>query len=78
MKSPEKVYELIEEMAANSREWASERQSTKKTAGIYTIDVFTALAVQMEALNKNLRGLQLQKSTVATAICDSFGGGHSN
>ncbi|KAG9458285.1 hypothetical protein H6P81_002793 [Aristolochia fimbriata] len=50
-KTPEEVYELIEEMADNMYSYPMER-SVKKPAGIYKLDSSTATQAQLEALQR--------------------------
>ncbi|XP_031260575.1 uncharacterized protein LOC116118743 [Pistacia vera] len=56
-KTPEQAYELLEEMASNSYQWLIERLPVRRTSGVHNIDVITALAAQLQALNKKIDGL---------------------
>lgn len=73
-KTPEEAYELLEEMASNSYQWPVERQQLRRAAGVHEVDAITALAAQMEMLNKKIDRMQAH-SPIA---CDFCGGNHPN
>ncbi|XP_031272256.1 uncharacterized protein LOC116130674 [Pistacia vera] len=75
-KTPEQAYELLEEMASNSYQWPIERLPVRRTSGVHNIDAITALAAQMQALNKKIDGLQMQKPTIVASMCDFCGEDH--
>ncbi|KAG9444943.1 hypothetical protein H6P81_016283 [Aristolochia fimbriata] len=76
-KTPEEVYELIEEMIANMYSYPMER-SVKKPAGIYKLDSSTATQAQLEALQRQFANFQQQSSPVVASICGTCVGGHAN
>ena len=57
--------ELFEKMAMNSYQWYSSR-----------IDTVTALAMQIENLNKRIDGLMVTKQQMLISHCDLYGGNH--
>src|SRR5262249_24383784 len=58
-KTPEAAYELIDEMATNSYQWQVDRAATKKQVGVRNVDAVTALAAQIELLNKKMDGMSV-------------------
>ncbi|XP_073158941.1 uncharacterized protein [Henckelia pumila] len=54
-KSPEDGYELIEKMTSSSYHPPSERNATKRSAGMHQIDAFTSVAAQLEVKAVELR-----------------------
>src|SRR5262249_30939398 len=58
-KTLEAAYELIDEMATNSYQWQVDRAATKKQAGVHNVDAITALAAQIELLNKKIDGMSV-------------------
>ena len=52
---------LFKEMAMNSYQWYSSKVKPNKTAYVYDVDTVTALAVQVENLNKKIDGLMVTK-----------------
>ncbi|XP_031277994.1 uncharacterized protein LOC116136420 [Pistacia vera] len=46
--------------------------------GVHNIDDITALAAQMQALNKKIDGLQIQKLVIVASMCDFCGEDHPN
>src|SRR5262249_26685393 len=68
-KTPEAAYELIDEMATNSYQWQVDRAATKKQAGVHNVDAVTALAAQIELLNKKIDGM----SVGIIMMCDLCG-----
>ncbi|XP_062117695.1 uncharacterized protein LOC133831427 [Humulus lupulus] len=77
-KSANEAYDLLEEMAINNQQWPSERDNSKKVAGLHEIDAISKLTAQVEALTK-----QQQGSTMATPVmqaqlmCELCGGPHA-
>src|SRR5262249_49639079 len=61
-KTPKAAYELIDEMATNSYQWQIDRAATKKPAGVHNVDVVTALAAQIELLNKKIDGMSVGRA----------------
>ncbi|KAG9458341.1 hypothetical protein H6P81_002849 [Aristolochia fimbriata] len=76
-KTPEEVYELIEEMTANMYSYPMER-SCKKPAGIYKLDSSTATQAQLEALQHQFANFQQQSNPVVASICGLCGEGHAD
>ena len=52
-KSANEAFNLLEVMASNNYQWPNER-ATKKTAGLYEIDGFSALTAKVEFLSNKL------------------------
>ncbi|XP_031260802.1 uncharacterized protein LOC116118985 [Pistacia vera] len=77
-KTPEQAYELLEERASNSYQWPIKRLPVRRTSGVHNINVITALAAQMQALNKKIDGLQMQKPVIVASMCDFCGQDHPN
>ena len=57
-KTPEHI-NLFKSMAMNSYQWNLIRVKQSKIAGIYDVDAVTALATQVQAMNKKLDWLAL-------------------
>ena len=53
-KTPEGFMELFKEMVMNNYQWYIYRAKINKTAHVYDVDIVTALAVQVENLNKKI------------------------
>ena len=53
-------------MAINDCQWPSERATSKKSTGMYEVDVFSNLAAQVSLLTKQLKATQLQNMQVST------------
>lgn len=77
-KTPEEAYELFEEMASNSCQWATDRSVMRRLAGVHNVDAITSLAVQIEALSKKIDNMQVSALKIQTSVCDFCGGGHPN
>src|SRR5262249_36764293 len=74
-KTPEAVYELIDEMAMNSYQWQVDRVVSNKPAGVHNVDAITALAAQIEQLNKKIDGMSMGQ----VLMCDLCGAnGHNS
>ena len=52
-KSANEAFNLLEVMASNNYQWPNER-ATKKIAGLYEIDGFSALTAKVESLSRKL------------------------
>ncbi|XP_031264274.1 uncharacterized protein LOC116122580 [Pistacia vera] len=50
----------------------------RRTSDVHNIDAITALAAQMQALNKKIDGLQMQKPAIVACMCDFCGEDHPN
>ncbi|XP_027357501.1 uncharacterized protein LOC113866902 [Abrus precatorius] len=68
--------ELFEEMAMNSYQWSFTRSKPAKSAGIYSLDAVTSLAMQVEALRKKIDGLSINHLVAPVMRCDICGGSH--
>ncbi|XP_027333518.1 uncharacterized protein LOC113848267 [Abrus precatorius] len=77
-KTPRAAQELFEEMAMNNYQWSSTRSKPAKSAGIYSLDAVTSLAMQVEALGKKIDGLSVNHQVAPVMRCDICGGGHPN
>ncbi|KAG9458442.1 hypothetical protein H6P81_002950 [Aristolochia fimbriata] len=73
-KTPNEVYELIEEMTSNMYQYPVERRG--RVAGIHNVDNVLALQAQVESLTKQLS--KLHTPSLVAQICDMCGGGHPN
>ncbi|XP_027342953.1 uncharacterized protein LOC113855505 [Abrus precatorius] len=62
----------------NSYQWSSTRSKPAKSTGIYSLDVVTSLAMQVEALGKKIDGLSVNHPVAPMMRCDICGGGHPN
>src|SRR5262249_47809071 len=60
-KTPEAAYELIDKMATNSYQWQVDCSASKKPVRVYNVNVVTALAVQIELLNKKIDGMSIRQ-----------------
>ncbi|KAG9458327.1 hypothetical protein H6P81_002835 [Aristolochia fimbriata] len=75
-KTPNEVYELIEEMASNMYQYPAERSARGRVAGIHNVDPVLALQAQVESIAKQLS--QLHTPSLVARICDMCGGEHPN
>ncbi|KAG9450684.1 hypothetical protein H6P81_010649 [Aristolochia fimbriata] len=73
-KTPNEVYELIEEMSSNIYQYPVERSARGRVAGIQNVDPIVALQAQVESLTNQLS--KLHKPSLVAQICDMCGGGH--
>ncbi|KAG9450108.1 hypothetical protein H6P81_010073 [Aristolochia fimbriata] len=73
-KTPNEVYELIEEMSSNMYQYPVERSARGRIAGIQNVDPIVALQAQVESLTNQLS--KLHKPSLVAQICDMCGGGH--
>ncbi|KAA3479244.1 pentatricopeptide repeat-containing protein chloroplastic-like [Gossypium australe] len=72
-KTPEAVYEFIEEMSLNNYQWQVMRTKPTKAASVFNLDAVAMLSNQVELLNKKVDGLcgSLQEHPVMQ--CDTNG-----
>ncbi|KAM6568808.1 hypothetical protein CsatB_016793 [Cannabis sativa] len=70
-KSANEAFELLEEMAMTNQQWSTERDPSKKVAGMYEVDAII-LTAQVEALTK-LMSIQVKQAQV---VCELCGGPH--
>ncbi|XP_027348306.1 uncharacterized protein LOC113859825 [Abrus precatorius] len=77
-KTPRAAQELFEEMAMNNYQWSSTGSKPTKSAGIYSLDTVTSLAMQVEALGKKIDGLSVNHLVASVMRCDICRGGHPN
>ena len=75
-KSYEEAYELIEMMAANEYQNSNQRLSQGKIAGILEVNTVTALAAQLEALNKKLDFMSKHGVPQVASVCELCEGAH--
>ncbi|KAG9446902.1 hypothetical protein H6P81_013030 [Aristolochia fimbriata] len=75
-KTPNEVYELIEEMASNMYQYPVERNARGRVAGIHNVHPVLALQAQVESLTKQLS--KLQTPSLVAQICNMCAGGHPN
>lgn len=61
-KTAEDAYSLLEDIAANSYQWPSERSNVKKVAGLHDVDPITALAAQVSSLTNQIAAFTTQGS----------------
>ena len=67
---------LFEDMAANNYQWNPNRTPQRRTAGVYEIDVISALTAQVHALTKQLAQSGIHTPQETMASCDLCGGNH--
>ena len=77
-KPNDEAYELPEEMAANDFEWHAERVTPKKVAGMYELDVFSAIHAQLALLTKQLGASTVSTIRTPNLACDTCGGAHAS
>ncbi|XP_027368262.1 uncharacterized protein LOC113874229 [Abrus precatorius] len=65
-------------MAMNNYQWSLTRSKPVKSAGIYSLDAITSLAMQVEALGKKIDGLSVNHQVAPVMRCDICGGNHPN
>ncbi|XP_062083461.1 uncharacterized protein LOC133789704 [Humulus lupulus] len=78
-KSANEAYDLLEEMAMNNYQWPSERETTKKVAGVHELDAISMLSAQVATLTKQLQqnNIQAQAPVMQMQImCELCGGPH--
>ncbi|XP_056169324.1 uncharacterized protein LOC115665665 [Syzygium oleosum] len=75
-KTPEEAYNLLEEMASNSYQWPTQRIPVRKASGVREVDAFTAIAAQIEALNKKIDNMSVSGMKIQNMTCDFCDGGH--
>ncbi|KAG9458353.1 hypothetical protein H6P81_002861 [Aristolochia fimbriata] len=75
-KTPNEVYELIEEMTSNMYQYPVERSARGRKSVVHNVDHVLALQAQVESLTKQLT--KLHTSSLVAQICDMCGGGHPN
>ena len=71
-KTPEQAQDLIEQMTMNNYQWSTARTKLSRQVGVYDVDAVTALAAQMEAMNKKIDGLTLSQNQSKFIKCDSY------
>ncbi|XP_073148093.1 uncharacterized protein [Henckelia pumila] len=74
-KTPEEAYELLEEMATNSYQWQAESNIPRRIVH-HEVHDFTAIAAQVEKLNRKIDGMSTLSMSVETISCELCGGGH--
>ncbi|KAG9445014.1 hypothetical protein H6P81_016354 [Aristolochia fimbriata] len=75
-KTPNEVYELIEEMASNMYQYPVERSARGRASTVHNVDHVLALQAQVESLTKQLK--KLHTPSLVAQICEMCGGGHPN
>ncbi|KAG9458452.1 hypothetical protein H6P81_002960 [Aristolochia fimbriata] len=75
-KTPNEVYELIEEMASNMYQYPVERSARGRVSSIHNVDHVLALQAQVESLTKQLS--KLHTPSLVAQICDMCEGRHPN
>ncbi|KAG9458836.1 hypothetical protein H6P81_003344 [Aristolochia fimbriata] len=73
-KTPNEVYEVIEEMTSNMYQYPVEKSARGRVAGIHNVDHVLVLQAQVESLTKQLS--KLHTPSLVAQICDMCGGGH--
>ncbi|KAG9442076.1 hypothetical protein H6P81_017930 [Aristolochia fimbriata] len=73
-KTPNEVYDLIEEMTSNMYQYPVERSARGRVVGVHNVDHVLALQAQIESLTKQL--MKLHPPSYVAQICDMCGGGH--
>ncbi|XP_062080535.1 uncharacterized protein LOC133785303 [Humulus lupulus] len=73
-KSANKAYDLLKEMAMNNYQWPTERQITKKVAGMIELDAISMLIAQVASLMKQLQQNNLTAQTMQLqSVCEMCG-----
>ncbi|XP_074579553.1 uncharacterized protein LOC141836046 [Curcuma longa] len=72
-KSLEEAEELIENVALNHHQWANERGSMQRTPGRYSVDNYTKLNAQIDALSKRVENMSLGKVNAVVTTCEICG-----
>ncbi|XP_062078458.1 uncharacterized protein LOC133782950 [Humulus lupulus] len=78
-KSANEAYDLLEEMAMNNYQWPSERETTKKVAGVHELDAISMFSAQVATLTKQLQqnNIHAQAPVMQMKIkCELCGGPH--
>ncbi|KAG9458482.1 hypothetical protein H6P81_002990 [Aristolochia fimbriata] len=75
-KTPNEVFDLIEEMASNMYQYPVERSARGRVAGVDNGYHVLALQAQVESLTKQFT--KLHTPSLVAQICDMCGGGHPN
>ena len=76
-KTRDDAYALLDEIASNSYQWGSDRTTTKKAAGIYEVDIVTAIQAQVDALSKKLE-TQKVNAVAISSPCNTCRGPLNN
>ena len=79
-KTPEAVYNLIEEMAKNSYQWQSDRSQPRKVVGVHRLDSVIALSAQIEALNRKIDKISMTTPAMQHqgVQCEQYGGSYKS
>ncbi|KAG9444863.1 hypothetical protein H6P81_016203 [Aristolochia fimbriata] len=75
-KTPNEVYELIEEMASNMYQYPVERSARGRVSAEHNAGHVFGLQAQVESLTKQLT--KLHTPSLVAQICELCGGGHPN
>ena len=75
-KSANEAFNLLEVMASNNYQWPNER-ATKKTAGLYEIDGFSALTAKVASLSRKLDTISVNVVQFVL-VCDLCEGPHQS
>ena len=75
MRTPEDTYKFLDDMALNAFNWQFERRKSSK---IHNISTQTALAAQVEALQRQLAKMDASKMHQHMVICEFYGGEHDS
>ena len=75
-KNASEAFNLLEVMASNNYQWPNER-TTKKAAGLYEIDGFSALTAKVESLSRKLDTISVNV-VQSVQVCDLCGGPHQS
>ena len=74
-RTPEDAYGLLDDMALNAFSWNTDR-TTRKPAGIHSINTQAALAAQVEALQRQLNQMNAPQQQLLS--CEFCGGDHDS
>ncbi|XP_042387846.1 uncharacterized protein LOC121979938 [Zingiber officinale] len=78
-KSLDKVEEIIENVALNHHQWASERSSgafsgnQMKASRKFEVDAFTLISAKLDALTKKFEAMGSNTANVIVCACDIYG-----
>ncbi|XP_073271486.1 uncharacterized protein [Primulina huaijiensis] len=77
-KTTEEGYELLEEMAASSYHPQPERNNQRRSAGVHQVTDLSAIAAQLDVLNRKLDGLNMGGTAMRLQeiFCEKCGGEH--
>jgi len=76
-KEHDKAYELLEEMALNSKQWQSDQAIPRKAVRVYEIDTISIINAQLAVLTKKLDVSNISAIQIQNPPYDAFAAGQS-